>query len=56
MASALECEGVVYFCENCLDLVICAIGSLFLDYLIGLQLFCAFDGYGPSGYRFLIIH
>ena len=29
VASALECEGVVYFCANILDLVLCAIGSLF---------------------------
>ena len=28
VASALECEGVVYFCANFMDLVLCAIGSL----------------------------
>ena len=29
MASALECEGLVYLCAKYLDLFLCAIGSLF---------------------------
>ena len=28
MVSDLECEGVVYLCANCLDMVLCGIFSL----------------------------
>ena len=40
VASAIECEGVVYFCANVQDLVLFAIGSLFFwIFLVG----CNFD-------------
>ena len=34
MASALECEGVVYFCANVMDLVLFAIGSLLFRIIV----------------------
>ena len=36
-ANALECEGVVYFCDNVRDLVLAAIGSfrVWISWMVG---------------------